>query len=222
MMKNGIVKEMYSNNFKQPRRVLKKNREIEIAIAIDWNSGETETVSLKGTTQGFNIQGCGVIIKLPALLKSVCDDLIPHIVGKEVNVNFDYEDIEKKNNSICGTILRTGKPKTQGYDLFCAIQFDYVPPEISLRISKDLKDEFCDILQPAILKNNSFETRKPDYKYRESVVIRKLLETLKPYVYLREKDLSDILVVAKLKKELSKISKAVKPEEIIKILIKSV
>ncbi|MBP7652365.1 hypothetical protein KA977_03015 [Candidatus Dependentiae bacterium] len=219
MLSNAVEKQIAGNNFNQPRRrVLNKNRSINLNFMVQWNSGETESITIKGITQGYNLQGCGAIFILPNELKSVCEDLIPHIVGKEITLEFDYDDIDIKSNRICGTILRSGKPKTSGYDVFCAIQFDYVPPEISLCISKDLKQEFCDILHPVLLRNNSFEIRKPDYKYREISVIRKLLDILKPYIDIPEKHLTDILIVSKLKKELSKVSQTLTPEEILEIL----
>ncbi len=124
------------------RRVINLQRTVNVYGLFDDGLPKAVNCCVNGLTQGYNFNGCGIIIKLNEELKSVMpEDLNAGFSGRQVRIDLGYDDFDDKDDLIEATVLRAGIPRTEGYDLFCALQFDFVPSKISRRISQELKKE---------------------------------------------------------------------------------
>ena len=138
----NILDNNLSANFNN-RRVVNSNRTVNIYGLFEDSFSRAENKPINALTQGYNFNGCGVIFKLDnAGKKNASQDLNEQFAGKQVRLNFCFDELNKGDDDMVeATVLRAGTPRTNGYDVFCALQFEFVPTKISMRISKELKNE---------------------------------------------------------------------------------
>ncbi len=146
-------------NEKKSRRVCGNNVTIKVQILITSDKGHDYELELKGITQGYNLFGLGANLKMPEEFYNRRDAFLELLNNSYITIKFDFPEAKNSSQAI-GVILRTGIPKMKEYDIFCAIEFDYLPPELSLIISKKLKVEDNELLNAGQIRENFFEIRK--------------------------------------------------------------
>lgn len=143
------------------RRVSLENISVNLkTLLTDSECNICDEVEFNGITQGYNLTGVGVIIKLPESLQCKTDLMTEKLIGTSVNIIFNFESEGDNTYDAIGIILRADKPKTAGYDIFCAIEFEYLSSQTALIISRKLKEEEKLLKESGISRSNFFELKK--------------------------------------------------------------
>ena len=156
------MKKIIETEFKS-RRVSELNAGVIIKFELTCPEMDNTLLELEGITQGYNLTGFAALFRLPADLKDKSEIVMKSLCNSSISIRFNFDELKEKNNNYedaIGSALRVDKPKTIGYDIFCAVEFEYLPAETSLLISKKLREEENMLISSGVSRANFFELKK--------------------------------------------------------------